>query len=182
MATRAPAKTAAKKSTPSAKRPAVRPKDACDLLEADHKAVLRLFDEYRILSESRGRSAQARKRDMAQHICAALTIHTQLEEEIFSPAARAALKDKSLLNEAAVEHASARELIEQIQSMDDSDELFDARVQVLGEYVLHHIKEERSELFPKLRGSRLNLVALREELAQGKEQLMNAMQEPAEAV
>jgi len=187
MATRASAKKqpAAKKSagSSSSRTPAraTRSKDACDLLEADHKAVRKLFDEYRALCESRARSAQTQKRELAQRICRELTVHTQIEEEIFYPAARGAIKDKALLNEATVEHASARELIEQIQSMDDSDELFDARVQVLGEYVEHHVKEERTQLFPKVRQSRLNLLALREELEQRKEQLMSQMLEPDEA-
>lgn len=186
MATRAPAKKqpAAKKSaaSPSTRTPAraARSKDACDLLEADHKAVRKLFDEYRTLSESRARGALAKKQALAERICLELMVHTQLEEEILYPAARGALKDKSLLNEAIVEHASARELIEQIRGMDGSDELFDARVLVLGEYVEHHVKEERTEMFPKLRESRLNLLALREELEQRKEQLMSQMQEPAE--
>ena len=187
MATRAPVKKqpAAKKSAAASSRRtparAARSKDACDLLEADHKTVRKLFDEYRTLCESRARSAQAKKRELAQRICRELTVHTQIEEEIFYPAARGAIKDKALLNEAMVEHASARELIAQILEMDDSDELFDARVQVLGEYMDHHIKEERSEMFPKVRQSRLNLLALREELEQRKEQLTSQMLEPDEA-
>lgn len=184
MATRAPAKkqTAARKSAaPSRPARQVRQKDACDLLEADHKAVRKLFDEYRALTESRARSAQAKKRDLAERICMELTVHTMIEEEIFYPAARGAIKDKSLLNEASVEHASARDLIAQIRDMDEGDELFDAKVLVLGEYVDHHVKEERAELFPKVRESRLNLMALREELEQRREQLMSQMQDEAEA-
>lgn len=182
MATRAPVKkqAAAKKSAAKTPTRQARQKDACDLLEADHRAVRKLFDEYRSLSESRARSALAKKRDLAERICLELTVHTMIEEEIFYPAARGVVKDKSLLNEATVEHASARDLIEQIRGMDESDELFDAKVLVLGEYVEHHIKEERGELFPKVRQSRLNLLALREELEQRREQLLTQMQEPAE--
>ncbi len=176
MATRASAKKAGPARKAAAKSPA-RPKDACDLLEADHKAVRKMFDEYGTLCESRARSAQAKKRELAQQICLALTVHALIEEEIFYPAARGVLKDKALLNEATVEHATVKELIEQIQGMEEDDPLFDARVQVLGEYVDHHVKEERSELFPKVRESRLNLLALREELAQRKEQLMAQMQD-----
>lgn len=183
MATRAPAKKQPAATKRAAKTPARqgRTKDACDLLEADHKAVRKLFDEYRSLAESRARSAQAKKRDLAERICMELTVHAMIEEEIFYPAARSVIKDKSLLNEATVEHASARELIDQIRHMDDSDELFDATLLVLGEYVTHHVREERTELFPKLRESRLNLVELREELAQRKEQLMSQMQDAATA-
>ncbi len=185
MATRAPAKkaSAAKKSAASKKapaRPAARQKDACDLLDADHKAVRKLFDEFRSLTESRARSAQAKKRELAERICMELTVHTQIEEEIFYPAARGAIKDKSLLNEATVEHDSARELMAKIRAMEEGHDMFDATVLVLAEYVDHHVKEERSELFPKMRQTRVNLVALRDELEQRRMQLMEQMQEQAE--
>ena len=182
MATRAPSpKTSpAKKSPVASTARTARAKDACDLLEADHKAVRKLFDEYRTLAGSRARSAVAKKQELAAQICMELTVHAQLEEEIFYPAARGVVKDKSLLNEASVEHASTKDLITQIRAMDASDALFDAKVLVLGEYVDHHVKEERNELFPKVRESRLNLLALREELAQRKEQLMSEMQEVGE--
>lgn len=178
-------KTAAKKAPASAKKTTVakaparkspRAKDACDLLDADHKAVKKMFEEFRTLSEGRGRST-AKKRELAQRICTELLVHTQIEEEIFYPAARGAIKDNALMNEAMVEHASAKDLIEQIQNMDEADELFDARVLVLGEYIDHHVKEERNELFPKVRQSRLDLVGMREELEARKEELMNSSEE-----
>lgn len=184
MATRAPAKKASPSRTatrsPAKTTRSVRQKDACDLLDADHKAVRKLFDEFESLTESRARSAQARKRALAERICTELTVHALIEEEIFYPAARAAIKDKALLNEATVEHASAKDLIAQIRGMDEGSELFDATVQVLGEYVDHHVKEERNELFPKVRQTRLNLVALREALEERKAQLMAQMSPEAE--
>lgn len=149
-------------------------KDACDLLDADHKAVKKLFKEYEELAGSRARGATQKKMDLAQQICHDLTVHARIEEEIFYPALREAIKDTALLDEAAVEHQSARELIAQIQAAGEPDEMFDARVKVLGEYIDHHVKEERGEIFPKARAARkLDLVGMREQLETRKEELMS---------
>ena len=151
-------------------------KDACDLLDADHRAVKKMFKEYEELTKSRGRTIGQKKLDLARQICQELTVHTQIEDEIFYPAVRAAVKDTGMVAEAEVEHQSARELIEQIEAMDEADEMFDAKVTVLGEYVDHHVKEERNEMFPKARAARkLDLVAMRDELMQRKEELMGEM-------
>jgi hemerythrin superfamily protein len=149
-------------------------KDACDLLDADHKAVKKLFKEYEELAGSRARGATQKKKDLAQQICHDLTVHAQIEEEIFYPALREAIKDTALLDEAAVEHQSAKELIAQIQAAGEPDEMFDAKVKVLGEYIDHHVKEERGEIFPKARAARkLDLVGMREQLEARKEELMS---------
>ena len=175
MATRAPAKKPAPASATKApaKAPAAarRPKDACDLLDADHKAVKALFKEYETLAESRSRSP-AKKRQLADRICKELTVHATIEEEVFYPAVRKAIKDNALMNEATVEHSSAKDLIAQIRSMDAGDELFDAKVTVLGEYIDHHVKEERGEMFPQARKTKLDLVKLAEQLQLRKQALM----------
>ena len=153
-------------------------KDACDLLDADHRAVKRMFKDYEELMGSRARSASQKKLDLARQICHELTVHAQIEEEIFYPALRAVMKDTDLLAEAEVEHASAKDLIAQIESMDEAGEMFDAKVKVLGEYIDHHVKEERNEIFPKARAARkLDLVAMREELMARKEELMGEVEE-----
>jgi len=151
-------------------------KDACDLLDADHKKVQKMFKEYEELTGSRARSASQKKMELARQICMELTVHTQIEEEIFYPACREAIKDTDLLDEATVEHQSAKELIAQIEEAGEADEMFDAKVKVLGEYVNHHIKEEKNELFPKARSARkLDLMALRDEMEARKEELMSEM-------
>ena len=175
MATTAAAKKpspASAKKTP-ARAPAAprRQKDACDLLDADHKAVKAMFKEYETLTESRSRSS-TKKRQLANQICKELTVHATIEEEIFYPAARKAIKDNGLMNEAMVEHASAKDLIAQIKGMDAGDEMFDAKVTVLGEYIDHHVKEERTEMFVKVRSTKLDLVKLAEQLQLRKEELM----------
>jgi hemerythrin superfamily protein len=155
-------------------------KDACDLLDADHKNVTKMFKEYEELTESRARSAAQKKMELARQICMELTVHTQIEEEIFYPALRGAIKDTDLLDEASVEHQSAKELIAQIEAAGEADDMFDAKVKVLGEYVAHHIKEERGELFPKARSSRkVDLMAMRDELEARKEELMAEMEAAA---
>lgn len=139
--------------------------DAIELLKSDHQAVARLFDEF----EKGG----SRKTPIAKQICAALTVHAQIEEEIFYPAARAALRgeDEDLIDEADVEHATLKGLVGRIESTDSSDEHYDAFVKVLGEYVKHHVKEEENELFPKLQRSKMDLRAVGAALALRKPEL-----------
>ncbi|WP_208513437.1 hemerythrin domain-containing protein [Variovorax paradoxus] len=147
--------------------------DACSLLDTDHKNVKKLFTAYDELVGSKAASATEKKRQLAQQICAELTVHTQIEEEIFYPAVREAIKETDLLDEAEVEHASAKDLIAQIQDAGEVDEMFDAKVKVLGEYIDHHVKEERNEMFPKARAAKgLDLVTMRELMAARKEELM----------
>ena len=151
-------------------------KDACDLLDADHRAVKKMFKEYEELTGSRARGAAQKKLELARQICMELTVHAQIEEEIFYPALRGAIKDTDLLDEAEVEHQSAKDLIAQIQEATEPDEKFDAKVKVLGEYIDHHVKEERNEIFPKARSARkLDLVSMRDQLETRKEELMSEM-------
>lgn len=148
--------------------------DAIALLKADHKEVAEMLEKFE--------NARSTKAKLAQQICLALTVHAQIEEEIFYPAAREALGDegRDLLDEARVEHNSLKELITRIEGSSPEDDLFDAHVKVLGEYVKHHVKEEEGELFPKLRKSDLDLIAVGEELAARKKQLMSQMEAAAE--
>jgi hemerythrin-like domain-containing protein len=153
-------------ATRASERRRARPQDAIQLLRADHRKVQDLFDQF---EKARG---DDRKAELAHEICTELKVHAQIEEEIFYPAARAVLKDQDLIDEAAVEHASAKDLIAQIEQSQTGDELFDAKVTVLGEYIKHHVKEEHNELFPKLKKTKLDLKSLGEQLAERKEALM----------
>lgn len=152
------------------------PKDACALLDADHRAVKKMFKEYEELTSSKARDARTRKIDLAKEICLQLTVHAQIEEEIFYPALRAALRETDLLDEAEVEHQTAKDLIAQIESMEDPEETRDAKVKVLGEYIDHHVKEERNEIFAKARSvKKLDLVAMRDELEARKAELLEEL-------
>jgi hemerythrin superfamily protein len=143
--------------------------DAIALLRADHKQVTELFDEY-----EKARSP-SKKKELAAQICTELTVHAQIEEEIFYPAAKEVLKDTDLVAEAAVEHASVKDLIAQIEGVEPDGEMFDAKVKVLSEYVKHHVKEEQNELFPKLKEAKLDLAELGEKMAARKAELMEAL-------
>jgi hemerythrin superfamily protein len=156
----------------------VKQKDACDLLDADHKAVKKMFTEFEELIESKGNTRE-RKRMLADKICRELTVHAQIEEEIFYPGIRKAIKDELMMSEAEVEHMSAKDLIAQIQEMEPGNVLFDAKVTVLGEYIDHHVKEERNEMFPKARASKVDLVKMRDALQARKEELMAELEEMA---
>ena len=149
--------------------------DAIQLLKQDHRTVEDLFEQFEKAS------GEGRKQKLAQQICQALTVHAQIEEEIFYPAAREALGDegKDLLDEAKVEHSSLKELIAQIEVSGPDDELFDAHVKVLGEYVKHHVKEEEGEMFPKLRKSDMDLAEVGAQLAARKKELMAEMKAAA---
>ena len=143
--------------------------DAIKLLTADHAKVKKMFKEFEKLSK---KDDEEGKQELATQICQELMVHAQLEEEIFYPAAREAIEDEDLMNEAVVEHNSSKELIAQIQSMGASDPMFDATVKVLGEYVNHHIEEEQNEIFPKVEKAKVDLEEIGAEIAQRKEELM----------
>lgn len=146
-----------------------RQQDAIALLRADHKTVSDMFEEY---ERRKDRLSPDKKREMVQTICRELEVHAQIEEEIFYPAAREAIREQELLDEAEIEHGSAKELIRQLQNGEPGDELYDARVKVLGEYVKHHVKEEQGQLFPMVKKSRLDIRGLGEALMRRKQELM----------
>jgi hemerythrin superfamily protein len=128
--------------------------DALQMLKADHRNVEALFTRF---GRAKGDSQKDR---IASSICEQLKAHAQLEEEIFYPAARVATSAPDLMNEADVEHATAKDLIRQIEGSSPSDERYDALVTVLGEYIRHHVKEEEGEMFRKVRASGLDLQEL----------------------
>lgn len=143
--------------------------DAIKLLTEDHNKVKKLFKEFEKLSK---KNDEEGKEELAVQICKELTVHAQLEEEIFYPAVREAIDDDELMNEAMIEHASAKDLIAQIQSMAASDPMYDAVVTVLGEYINHHVEEEQNEMFPKVQKSDMDLEELGLEMAERKEALI----------
>jgi len=149
--------------------------DAVSLLSSDHAEVKQMFEEYRQLIEDS--AADERRGELAGQICSALTVHAEIEEDIFYPALRERLEDELLLDQAEVEHASARDLIEQIESMEPDDALYDAKVLVLAEYVEHHVQEEESEIFPQAEKSGIDLEELGAELAERKQELMAELEE-----
>lgn len=144
--------------------------NAVSFLKRDHSQVAALFKQF-------NESDSEDKILLAGQICQLLTIHALIEEELLYPVARGLLAsdDEKLVDEAAVEHASIKELVDQIASARSEDALFEAKVHVLGEYVNHHVKEEEDELFPKLQERQLDLEALGQSLATRKGELMTEL-------
>jgi len=144
------------------------PADAIALLQADHRKVESLFKDFE-KTESK-----AEKGKIASKICLELRVHASLEEELVYPPAHEAI-DEDLVDEAIVEHAGAKDLIAQIESMQPGEELYDAKVKVLSEYIKHHVKEEETEMFPKLRKSDIDLKELGTELNERKTEILAEM-------
>jgi hypothetical protein len=169
--------TAARKpygdNTPVNTTPAkTRPNDAIDLLVDDHLAAAKCFAQYEKLAKKDAPVAQ--RKAIAEKVCGMLKVHTAIEEEIFYPAARAAGLEADMMDEAAIEHASAKDLIAQIEASDPSADFYDAKVKVLGDYIAHHVVEEHTEMFPKCRRSKMDLLGLRKQLEARKKQLQPA--------
>ena len=152
--------------------------DAIAMLTSDHKKVKKLFKDFEKLKES---GSAEDKQDVVNEICVELSIHAQLEEEIFYPAVRQAIDDDDLMDEAVIEHAGAKELIAQLEAADPSEQYYDAKVTVLGEEIDHHVEEEETEMFVKARKSKLDLSELGSEMAQRKETLIADMEQPAKS-
>jgi hemerythrin superfamily protein len=153
----------AKKKSASAKD-----QDATALLRADHEHVSELFEEY---EDSR---SSAKKKRIVEELCNELTVHAQIEEEIFYPAVKRALKDKELIPEARVEHDTLKGLIAQVEGEEPDGEMFDAKIKVMREYVKHHVKEEQDEIFPKAKSTDLDMMELGAKLSERKEELLAA--------
>ena len=162
-------KSTARKQSSRKGRSARAPSDVLAMLRQDHQKVMELFDKFEKTRQDE------RKQALAQQICMELTVHAQLEEELFYPALREAIRQTDLIDEADVEHQSAKELIAKIQGSSAGDDMFDAQVKVLGEYVRHHVKEEQGEIFAQARKSKLDLKAMGEQAMTRKQELMQEL-------
>jgi hemerythrin-like domain-containing protein len=134
---------------------------ALELLMEDHDYVKKSYRQFQKLDPEEDLEEV---RALVKQVCAALKVHVRIEEEILYPAARRALKEADILDEAQVEHDSAKILIRQLERMKPSNPKYAATFTVLCEYLEHHVKEEEDEMFPKLRRARLNLQALGKKL------------------
>ena len=141
--------------------------DAIQLLKSDHREVEALFEQFKKTK------ALDRKKTIVGKICDALTVHATIEEEIFYPQAREALKrsGRKLLDEAEVEHQGIKWKVKELKDADPGNDLYDAKVTVLEEYVRHHVKEEERDMFLRVRSTRLDTAAIGEQLANRKEAL-----------
>jgi hemerythrin superfamily protein len=157
-------------------KPGTDTQDILNLLCADHQHVIQLFREFRHIKDHCSLEA---KEALVQEICGSLLLHTELEEEVFYPAVREVLQDDMLMDEAEFEHATAKDVIEELQALNPSHPSYNAKVVVLGENIERHMREEETVVFPKVKKSRLDLHALGGEMthlrAAKQIQLMNGM-------
>ncbi len=148
--------------------------DAITLLKADHKKVGELFKEIEDLSDT----AHASRGKVFEKIDIELTAHATIEEQIFYPAFKAKTKinteEGDEIREAAEEHANIKEMIAKLRKLEPADETYNAKLQVLGELVKHHVKEEETEMFKQARGlmQESELKSLGEKMAAKKQQLL----------
>jgi len=147
--------------------PETKSQDAIALLKADHRAVEELFEKFEKAS------GEGRKQTVAEEICLELSVHAQIEEEIFYPACEGKVEE-DLLKESYVEHDGAKVLIGEIMNGGASDEFYDAKVKVLQEEIEHHVQEEEKRmegLFAQARKAGLDMESLGQELAARKAEL-----------
>ncbi|KAK44808.1 cation-binding protein [Caballeronia jiangsuensis] len=154
-----------------------RPIDALDMLEADHRAIEQLFDAF----ERAERSDFERKNALVQRACELLTIHAIVEEEMLYPVAQNALAEDQRIDvdEAYVEHFLVKTLIERFANLKAGDDGFDATFKVLKENTTHHIEEEETTLFPEVRKTQMDLVAIGAKMAARKAALKERIAESA---
>lgn len=139
-----------------------------DDLREDHKRVRKAYRQFQKLdAEEDAEECQA----LVAQVLDELSVHASLEEELLYPAARQALSDESLIDEAEVEHESLHVLIDQLRGMTPEDEKYAARFTVLCEYVMHHVKEEEGEMFPKLEHARLDWEGLAADMDERRNEL-----------
>lgn len=141
--------------------------EATALLKADHKLVAQLFDDYEQTN------SKSQKKQLVDQICKELSIHAQVEEEIFYPAVQKALKDHELVPEAIVEHSTLKDLIAAVKGVEPDGEMYDAKIKVMSEYVKHHVKEEENEMFVEAKSTNLDMVQLGALMGERKTQLAN---------
>ena len=141
---------------------------AIEMLKEDHAKVKKAFKEFETLDREDTEAC----RQLVQTVCDDLKVHTTLEEEIFYPAVREAIEDEDIMNEASVEHETAKMLIEQLENMEPDDPNYFATFTVLGEYVMHHVKEEEGEMFPQAKKAGIDLEALGERMQDRKSELL----------
>jgi hemerythrin superfamily protein len=140
--------------------------DATALLRADHNRVRELFADYEKMGST------SKQKLLVSHICAELTVHAQIEEEIFYPAIKGVVKDTELIAEATVEHTTLKDLIAQVEGVEPHGEIFDAKIKVMAEYVKHHVREEENEMFPLAKSSSLDMRKLGARLSERKAKLL----------
>ena len=144
----------------------MQPDDGVSDLMRDHRTVEQLFKAFEEAKED-----GQKKQGIVQQIVQELRVHMAIEEEVFYPTSREFV-EADMVNEAEVEHQGAKDLMDQLEASDPSDEMYDAKVKVLQEQIEHHVEEEETEYFPECRKSDMDLKVIGERMKARKQELM----------
>ncbi|MCW5660439.1 MAG: hemerythrin domain-containing protein [Burkholderiaceae bacterium] len=144
--------------------------DAVTLLKADHVEARQLFERFDELCALHA-DADSRQ-SLIENLCAVLTAHTMIEEELFYPAARKSIADPRLLDRALEEHGRAKELIAQLVDASAGDPLFNTRVRLLRDAIDQHVTDEEDLVFPQVQRTQLDLQAMASKMAARKEEIL----------
>lgn len=148
--------------------------EVLNMLKEDHRMVEKSFKEFEKLQKAEDKD-EATCQQLVEETCMALEVHAELEETCFYPTIREAIEAADLIDEAEVEHQTLKALISQLRAMQASDDKFAATFTVLGEYVMHHVKEEEGEMFRKLTRAKIDWPHLLESMEEQREKLMEEM-------
>jgi hypothetical protein len=127
-----------------------------DLLKQDHEYVKKAYRRFEKMDHKNRPAVRA----LVTDVCAALETHVRLEEELFYPAVRKVLRDDDLMHEAEIAHEFAKMLIRRLKRMRAANAAYLPTFTVLCEYIIHHAKEEESEIFAKAQRRKLDVHAL----------------------
>jgi hemerythrin-like domain-containing protein len=145
--------------------------EVLDMLREDHKKAKKAFTEFERLDKDDEEDAE-RCNQIIEQTCKELEVHATLEEEVFYPAVREAIREPDLVDEAEVEHMTAKMLIGQLQEGQLDEEKQTATFTVLGEYIKHHIREEENEMFEMLERTKIDWDGLQQQMQQRRAELM----------
>lgn len=134
--------------------------------KAEHQEAKALFDIYQALCDDEASGDQ--RQALAHEICEALTVHCQLEKQLFYCAVAKTIGNAALMDEAEVEQAKA--LIAQIVVMKPIAAPYDAKLKVLNGGF--HLKEEHMRMFPLARKAGIDLLALGARLLKRRDELL----------
>ena len=144
--------------------------DAITLLKADHAEARQLFERF---DELCAQHADADSRQsLIENLCAVLTAHTMIEEELFYPLVRNSIADPHLLDRALEDHGRAKELIAQLVDASAGDPLFNTRVRLLRDAIDQHVADEEALVFPQVNQAQLDLPAMAHKMAARKEEIL----------
>ena len=147
----------------------IRQPEALAFLMKQHREVEGYFDEFEHAEDDKQKTA------LVDKICLALAVHAKIEEELLYPEAEESIEDPDKVDEAYIEHATAKDLIAQLEGMKVGDHFYDAKVKVLSEYIAHHVEEEETELFPQIVRAKMELTKRGAQLEERSAHLMKQL-------